>query len=56
MPDDKRPESRGAVSCLPAAYSHEEPDPGGFKCISTKNDPEQSGPYVFQERQGGVAG
>ena len=49
LPDDKRPGKRGVVSCLPAARSHEEPDPGGFKCISTKTDPEHSGPFVVQE-------
>ena len=49
LPDDKRPGKRGAVACLPAARSHEEPDPGGFKCISTKTDPEHSGPFVVQE-------
>ena len=49
LPDDKRPGKRGVVSCLPAARSHEEPDPGGFKCISTKPDPEHSGPFVVQE-------
>ena len=49
LPDDKRPGKRGAVACLPAARSHEEPDPGGFRCISTKTDPEHSGPFVVQE-------
>ena len=49
LPDDKQPEKRGAVACLPAARSHEEPDPGGFRCISTKTDPEHSGPFVVQE-------
>ena len=49
LPDDKRPGTRGAVACLPAARSHEEPDPGGFRCISTKTDPEHSGPFVVQE-------
>ena len=49
MPDDKRPGKRGVVLCLPAARSHEEPDPGGFRCISTKTDPEHSGPFVVQE-------
>ena len=49
LPDDKRPGKGGVVSCLPAARSHEEPDPGGFRCISTKTDPEHSGPFVVQE-------
>ena len=31
---------KGAVLCVPAALSHKEPDPGGFKCISRITDPE----------------
>ena len=39
LPDDKRPGKRGTVACLPAARSHEEPDPGDFRCISRITDP-----------------
>ena len=38
MTNDQK--KRGAVACLPAALSHKEPDPGGFKCISRIPDPE----------------
>ena len=31
---------KDTVLCLPAALSHKEPDPGGFKCISRITDPE----------------